>query len=305
MFERESIEFKEKVLNELSEIFSNSTNNSIRLAYLLRDVSDKGTYRDLGFTSFGKWVDAASFGTISRPHAYALARVAKAFPSHEEYLRDAILHSKTTIKDLIRYSTYILSGQTTTEGIIKAINSNTNVTIEPEQREIAQQERQVPIPGAVVPVGDFNLIKKGLIKFSIKNGLTNFREAVRMAFIGESDDESFKEVLPVKTRNILIQLVEEGRYACACCNKIPVNPNLHHVLPVSRGHGYGPLALLCESCHLETVQPRWRHFSGRVWKFNTEEIINEVDSYINTGKDVPQAPIEKYGITTGTLGDDI
>ena len=303
LFSRDRKNETKEVCEKLDSILNNSASSSLELAYLLSAVKEQGIYRDLGYTSFGKWIDDRSHGSVSKPHAYALARIGTAF--HQQYDRILILFKKgkLTLKNLIKYSTYVTQGAYTAGEILNLIETDSPIDLPPSEQEAVAQEAYVRVPNAVVPSGDLAMVNKGLIKYAIKNQLKTTRDVIRAFGIDEALDETYQQMLPVSTRGFLVQLVEEGRYVCALCNKIPTEPTLHHIVPRQRGHGYGPRALLClHPCHDATVQPRWQHYAGRVWRIDWKLIINQVDNMLKEGKDIPQEPTE---LVTGTLGADL
>lgn len=281
----------EQVRAEVREFFQKSGKDDLRLVWLLGEIHGGKLYREWGFGSFRDWYKAEGGDGISLSHAYALARVGKTFLLQREEIERKFANGEITIRQLMDMASRADGGDHDANPPSTVGDSNSpGITVPRDSMEPRVCLR------ISIPKGDLSNVLAGLTMEALASKVPTLSDAVRARGIdnflfGAQATSDFKEYAKYK------DLILEGKFFCACCNKIPMTPTFHHMLPVSIGRGYGPRALLCwEPCHEQVVQPRWKHFCGR-WGFDWKELKAEADRQLAETGVVDETPT---AIITGT-----
>lgn len=245
---------------EVIDIANQIGGSSLNLAFALASVRNLKLYTNWNYKSFGMYLDHelcdtsnANKNILSKAYAYGLADVGTYFYDHKDEIEKLMETGQVGISYLLQAAKLIKNGAD--ENIILAIVLCGDKLPEPEKSTDPEQKQKFE---ALVKNGDADLFMQTLVIHAFVNELQDTNESLNRLVLSEFEDildaaESKNSVFKEK----YLPLVIKNKFYCQCCLKIPFRPNIHHVLPVSIGQGFGPRILLCEECHLNIVQPQW------------------------------------------------
>ena len=274
----------EQIHEEVRSLFQKSGKDDLTLVWLLGEIHGGKLYQEWGYGSFRDWYKQEGGAAISLSHAYALARVGKTFLLQREEIERKFANGELTIRQLMDMAARANAGGD--DALPQPTVGDSDSPGIPGSRDSMEPRVCLRIS---IPKGDLPNVLAGLTMEAMASKVTTLSDAVRARGIdnflfGSQATSDFKEYAKYK------DLILEGKFFCACCNKVPLTPTLHHVLPVSVGRGYGPQALLCwEPCHEQVVQRRWKHFCGR-WGFDWKELKAEADRQLSETGVVDEVP---------------
>lgn len=276
---------KSDSLRERAKEYLNSvTDHDVQLIWILGEIHGTKRFRDWGYSSFRDWYEEEGSGTPSLSHAYALARIGKIFLGQKEAISAKIKAGDLTVRQLMDLASKYNQGEPIEDVVHDAVGKDgpERVPDNPHARD-PERPREIRV---YVPAGDLSHVLCGLTLEALANGVNTLSASIVSRGI-ETWDNLLQGRLDLKKYDKYREYILDGKFFCAACNRIPLEPTFHHVLPVSVGRGYGPQALLCwEPCHEQVVQPQWRKWAdrwGKKYGFTVAALKEEAERQINSG----------------------
>lgn len=286
---------------QIQDKFRRLSKESIELAWALGPLyAEKGvlTLTKWGFESFGQWImedicnpDDPSRCFVSRSYAYELGSVGKTFYLYRNRIDELAGQNKIGIRRLIDLTSKIQQG-TSLQDIENHLYLNQPLPWE-EEAKTPQSDPERLIPYQVlVRKGDLGNFHLSLFLHALLAGNKDVHSAASDIILAE---------LPRLLSQNLGQYerfrpwIMDGTFRCKLCKKVPVEPTIHHVLPVSLGFQYGPQVILCaRPCHYDKVQPKWKRYC-KAWGWDVDDLKAAVDEQIKQhGKIIDQGPYEVF-----------
>ena len=294
---------------QIQEQFRRLSKDSIQLAWALGPLFDekgKAKLNEWGFDSFGQWImedicnpDDPSRCYVSRAYAYELGNVGKLFYPHRKKIDELALSGKIGIRRLIELVQKHNQG-TPIEMLEAHIEQGVPLP-EEEEAKNASTDAEKFIPYRIlVRQGDLKNVKLSIFLYALIQGHKTTDNAAA--------DMILSELPALMSQNLgqyerFRHMIYDGTFECKFCGAIPTEPTIHHVVPVSEAHGYGPQVLLCRHCHYYKVQPHSRKYATK-WGWDYDQILAEAKQMvavhgkiINTG---PYYVIQELDLTEDT-----
>lgn len=246
-----------------------ASDEMIEFSFTLDSAIKSGGILAMGYRSWTVWWSREMKQYMSTSTAVKAAKVGMCF----RRFKDEILKKKSEIgfNLLYRLALLIRSGEMTREEAMDFIRQGKTVKDLPDSNsrlDAGLNEVRILVDKNIAPD-----IVSGLIRHAVRNQLDTLDDAAVHMAISETLDPS----LP-KSFERFRPLIEQGRFFCLLCGKVPMQPTIHHVIPRSIGMGAGPKVLLCwQPCHESIVQPNWKKYA-RHWGYNVEKLIKELDT---------------------------
>lgn len=255
---------REKAVSLLREM----SRSSIELAWVMAGIFVEQNYRSWGFSTFHEWLRNDAGRCCSISWAYKLARAGCHLSPHRRRIDELAGQGKVGINDIIRIGDMIDGGANPAE-MVELLEKGCEIK-QIEAKAVSKiRDSEEPVRQTFwVPAGDRQMVEIGITLFCIRNQCRTHNEALRMWAISEFNDPYVPKEFQ-RFRDFIFQ----GKFFCRLCGKVPLQPNLHHVVPRSiLGGDMGPVELLCEDpCHV-VVQKDWRKYA-RLWKHDVEKIV--------------------------------
>lgn len=255
---------RQKALSLLRDM----SKSSIELAWVLAGIYIEQNYRNWGFSTFHEWVKSDAGKCCSISWAYKLARAGCHLSPHRSKIEEMAGRGLIGVNDMIKIGNLIDAGGNPDDLIEHVEKGNPIPMIEEKLRE-RRRDSEEPVRQVFwVPAGDRSMVEIGITLFCIRNQCRTHNEALRMWAISE-----FNEPYIPKEFQRFRDVIFQGKFHCRLCGKIPMEPNLHHVVPRSViGGDMGPVEILCQNpCH-DVVQKEWRKYAA-IWGHDVEKII--------------------------------
>lgn len=258
--------------------------DSLELGWVLGEIRANEDYKrwpdnsGTPYLSFLSWVNAEIACYVSKSMAYELSTVGIFMKSARPQVEQMVADKKVGITRLMRLASLIERNKISLTDAIGAVEDGH--ALDEERKGEPDPEQFVKMPIAI-PRGDAPHVQRGLLYHAIRNGHPTIDRAVMDLAISEAQDTT----LPPWAEKYL-DLIEAGKFFCELCGRIPLVPNLHHVIPRSIGGGDGPVVLLDQNpCHLDIVQKNWKKYGAKfLGKKNFEALLQK---YKTAGVDLP------------------
>lgn len=270
-----STQSSEELRQKAKDFLHHTQKNDLQLIWVLGEIHGAKVYKNWGYSSFSDWYKAEGTGSPSLSHAYALARVGRTFLAQREDIERRVNEGELTIRQLMDLASAHEQGKRI-EDIIDTLNNPPEKT-DTTHKDDPERVREFRFH---VAQGDYGKLLCGLINIATYYEVPKLSDAVKSIVFDQSFGILREKYEPYK------ELIEIGKFFCAACNDVPLTPNFHHIVPVSIAHGYGPQALLCETCHLTTVQAKWKVWAkrwGKKYGFDPDEVEREGQRQANAG----------------------
>jgi hypothetical protein len=286
---------------------------SIELAWILADIASTQAWSRWGFRSFLQWVKAdVAHPTdhtkryISAGYAFQLRDVGVIFSKQREAIMTLARERKTGIVTLLRLASQVKNGMPVAHAVAFLLEG----TPIPEQfAHLSAEEEGVHAVTTLLPAGDYDNFQKTLVLYAIMNGYSSTNDALQAMVLSEyvemersfNNNEMFQRFHLPHQGVVYADLINENKFYCALCGKLPVEPNIHHMVPVSMSGGdFGPRALLCGvgNCH-SIVQAKWKEYCEEwIGKGSVDRLLKEAADAIEKHGNFNSC--EQHTVLTGT-----
>jgi hypothetical protein len=241
----------DEIRQKAKSFLQDTQKNDLQLIWILGEIHGAKIYLNWGFRSFGDWYRSEGTGSPSLSHAYALARVGRTFLAKRTEIDEYVESGRINIRHLMELASRHEQGETLEELLPLLTNPPEKTDSHKKDPERGREVR------FQIPQADLQAFLSGICNIATYFEVPRFSDALK--FLGLDNAGTAKH----PGYQDYDKFIENGTFFCAACNNVPLRPNWHHIIPVSVAHGYGPQALLCEECHINIVQPKWRIWAKR------------------------------------------
>ena len=253
-----------EVRQRVQELAGSCAQATLELAWMLGLIRDEELFREwtnpdtnIHFASFREYIDTDLRGAFSQAYLYMLSDVGRAFKKQHGAIERAVTKRHVGIAKLIDLAGLVKRGLP----VVRAVEHIEHAAPLPGRWAIAAElqhpdpdpEGPATIPTMYVPRGDFAHIMTGLVLYAVRHQCQTPSETLRDFALGERANEQVPKAFLPFLADIL-----NGTFKCKKCEKIPLHPTPHHVIPQSLAQGRGPVVILCLApCH-PIVQAEWQ-----------------------------------------------